>query len=117
MSGILKLLINALAVFTAAYIIPGVSVDGFIAALIVAIVLGILNAIVKPLLIIITIPITILTLGLFLIVINVLVVLLADGLVDGFHVSGFWSALLFSLATSLVSSFLEKPDKNKNTTT
>lgn len=117
MNWITKLLINTLAVFTAAYILPGVEVDGFTGALVVAIVLGVLNVIVKPLLIIITIPITILTLGLFLLVINTLLILLADGLVDGFYVSGFWSALLFSFITSIISSILGNSDKNKNTTT
>ena len=90
----------------AAYIIPGVRVDGFVTALIVAIVLGLFNSIVKPVLTILTIPITIITLGLFLLVLNVLMVYATDALVDGFDVSGFLAALLFSILVSIVSGLL-----------
>ncbi|GAA4421370.1 phage holin family protein [Nibrella viscosa] len=103
MSLILRLLVSAVAVLIAAYIIPGVSVDSFITALIVAVVLGLLNAIVKPILVILTIPITILTLGLFYLVINVLMVYLAAALVSGFAVSGFIAALLFSILVAIVT--------------
>ena len=103
---LINILINGLAVFITAYLLPGVKVDGFITAIIVAIVLGIVNFVVKPILHLLTLPITILTLGLFTFVINALMILLVDALVDGFHVDNFWAALLFSLVLSLVSSLL-----------
>ncbi|GAB3933410.1 phage holin family protein [Larkinella terrae] len=100
---IIRILISAVAVIVASYLIPGVSVDGFGTALIVAIVLGLLNAFLKPILVFLTIPITIITLGLFYLVINVLMVYLTDYLIAGFHVSGFITALLFSILVSIVT--------------
>ncbi len=105
---IIRILISAVAVMVAAYVIPGVTVaGGFGTALIVAIVLGLLNAFVKPILVVLTIPITILTLGLFYLVINVLMVYLASRLVTGFHVHGFVAALLFSLLVSVVTYLID----------
>lgn len=104
---IIRILISAVAVFIAAYFVPGVVVSSFGTAIIVAIVLGLLNAFVKPILTILTIPITILTLGLFLIVLNVLMVYLAASLVSGFAVSGFIAALLFSLVVSIVTWLID----------
>lgn len=100
---IIRILISAVAVYIASYVIPGITVSGFGAALIVAIVLGLLNAFLKPILVILTIPITIITLGLFYLVINVIMVYLAASLVDGFAVSGFIAALLFSILVSIVT--------------
>jgi putative membrane protein len=115
MNWILKLLINTIAVVITAYILPGVQVDNITSALIVAFVLAVLNALVKPLLIIITLPITILTLGLFLLVINAVIILLADDLVSGFSVNSFWWALLFSFVMSFLNSLFKAEDKkNKN---
>lgn len=113
MNWILKLLINALLVLITAYLLPGVEVASFWSALVVAIVLAILNVIIKPLLIIITIPITVLTLGLFLLVINALIIQMADGLVSGFQVNNFWWALLFSLIMSFFNSALKGEKENK----
>jgi putative membrane protein len=104
MNWIIRFLLNGLAVLLAAYLLPGVDVEDYGTALIVALVLSIANVIVKPILILFTIPITILTLGLFLLVINAIIILLADYLVDGFYVSGFWWALLFSLILSIFNS-------------
>ena len=101
-----RLIVTALAVVIAAYILPGVRVDGGLTAIIVAAVLSLLNAFIKPLLIILTIPITVVTLGLFLLVINALMILLVDKLVDGFEVDGFWYALLFSIVLTIVVSLL-----------
>lgn len=106
MNLIISAIINGFAVFITAYFLPGVKVDGFITAIIVAIVLGIVNFVVKPVLHLLTLPITILTLGLFSFVINALMILLVSALVSGFHVDNFWAALLFSLVLSLVSSLL-----------
>ncbi|CAN5344839.1 phage holin family protein [soil metagenome] len=106
---IIQLVIVTLAVLISSYILPGVSIDGnnFLTALVVAAVLSFLNAVVKPIMIILTIPVTIFSFGLFLLVINALMILLAAKIVDGFHVEGFWYALLFSLILSLVTSILE----------
>ncbi|NRA91548.1 MAG: phage holin family protein [Psychroserpens sp.] len=101
---IVKLLITAGIVLLLAHFLPGVAVAGYTAAIIVAIVLAFLNAILKPILIVLTIPITIITLGLFLLVINACIVLLADKFIDGFAVSGFWTALLFSILLSISQS-------------
>ncbi len=105
---LIKLLINTLAVFAGAYILPGVHVKNFTTAIIVAIVLAVLNAFLKPLLVILTIPVTILTLGLFLLVINAVIVILCSKLVPGFTVDGFWYALLFSLVISLIAAVLDR---------
>ncbi len=102
------LLINGFAVFIAAYILPGVSVETFVTALVVAVVLGVINTFIKPLLLLLTLPITIITFGLFALVINGLMVLLASAIVPGFHVENFLWALLFSLVISLVSSLLNR---------
>jgi putative membrane protein len=110
---IIRFLLNGLAVFLTAYLLPNVDVDGYGTALIVALVLSIANMIVKPILILFTIPITILTLGLFLLVINAIIILLADYLVDGFFVDGFWWALLFSLILSIFNSLFEDLTKDK----
>ena len=117
MKFIAQIIISALAVIIVSMVLPGVTVDNALTAVIVAAVLAFLNSIVKPVLVILTIPITIFTLGIFLLVINALLILLADKIVDGFHVSGFWVALLFSLLLSLVSSVfnaLAGKDRNDN---
>lgn len=106
MNLIIRILLTAVAVVILAKFLPGVEVAGFTGAIIVAIVLGLLNAILKPILVILTLPITILTLGLFLLVINAIIILLAGEFLDGFSVSGFWTALLFSLLLSLLQSIL-----------
>jgi putative membrane protein len=102
-----KTVATAVAVLFAAYILKGVQVDGTVTALIVALVLGLLNSFIKPILVILTIPITLVTLGLFLLVINIIIVKWAAGLVSGFEVDGWLSALIFSLVVSFVSSFIE----------
>lgn len=101
---LLNLLFSTIAVLITAYILPGVDVTSFASALIVAIVLGLLNITLKPLLIILTIPVTILTLGLFLFVINAIIILIAEGLISGFRVDGFFWALIFSIIVSLLQS-------------
>lgn len=106
MKTFLKLILTALAVVVLANILPGVTVDGFGTALIVAVVIAILNMFVRPLLIFFTLPATIVTLGLFLFVINAVIILLADNLVSGFAVSGFFVALIFSVLLSIFRSAL-----------
>ncbi|WP_298341694.1 phage holin family protein [uncultured Algibacter sp.] len=114
MNLLIKLLLNAVAVFVLAHVLTGVSVDGYVSAVIVALVLSILNLLVKPLLVILTLPVTILTLGLFLLVINGLIILLADKFIDGFSVVNIWWAILFSILLSILQSLLQsflKKDK------
>lgn len=106
MNLIIRILLTAVAVVLLAKFLPGVEVAGFYGAIIVAIVLALLNAILKPILIILTLPITVVTLGLFLLVINAFIILLASEFLDGFAVSGFWIALLFSLLLSFLQSIL-----------
>ena len=101
-----NLVVSALAVLISAYILPGVKVDGFMTAIVVAIVLGALNMFIKPILLLLTFPLTILSLGLFTFVINAFLVLLVSNIVPGFKVLGFLWALIFSLVLSIVSSFL-----------
>ncbi|QES88018.1 phage holin family protein [Rhizosphaericola mali] len=102
-----RILVTALAAVIAAHFLKGVTVAGGTTPIILALVLAILNAFVKPILVILTIPVTILTLGLFLIVINIIIIMMASHLVDGFHVDGWISALLFSILLSVVSYILE----------
>ena len=105
---LMKLLLSALAVIILAKLLPGVHLDNYTTAIIVAAVIAILNVLVKPILIIFTLPITILTLGLFLLVVNALIILFADKLIDGFAVSSIWTAILFSLLLSCLQSLLER---------
>lgn len=113
MNFVIKLLLSAVAVIITAYLLPGVHVSGFMVALLVAAFLSLLNAIVKPVLIILTIPITIVTLGLFLLVINALIILMADAVIPGFDVNGFWWALLYSIILAIVNSVFEGLTKTK----
>lgn len=108
---ILRWIVLALAVWVAATIVPGISYDNWQSLLIAALVLGILNAFVKPALKLLSLPFIVVTLGLFLLVVNALVLLLAAWLVSGFHVAGFWSAVGGSLVVSIVSFFLGSPDR------
>lgn len=101
-----KLLLSSIGVIIASYLIPGVYVDGFLTAVIIAVLLSLMNVTVKPLLILFTIPLTILSLGLFLLVINAVIILIASEIVPGFTVSSFWWALVFSLVLSLINSLL-----------
>lgn len=114
MKFLIRLVLSALAVMLASFLLPGVTTDGFLVAILVAAILGLLNAIVKPVLIVLTIPITIVTLGLFLLVINASIILMADSLISGFAVDGFWWALLFSFVLTILNTILGGLDaKNK----
>ncbi len=113
MNFLMRLLITAIVAFGLSYLLPGITIDSFVTALILAIVLAILNTLVKPLLVLFTLPITIITLGLFLLVINALIILLADKLVDGFHTEGFWTALLFSIVLSVTTSLINTASKKE----
>lgn len=106
MKFLLKLILSAVAVLLLAEVLPGVEVSTYVSALIVAVVLAILNAIVKPVLVFLTLPATIITLGLFLLVINAAIILLADYFIDGFKVNGWLWALIFSVLLSIFQSIL-----------
>ncbi|MBU2650374.1 MAG: phage holin family protein [Bacteroidetes bacterium] len=105
---IIQVLLSAVAVLLAAYILPGIQVKSFLNALLVALVLALLNTFVSPILVFLSIPITFITLGLFLLVINALIILLAGAIVPGFKVNGFWWALVFSIILSVITYLLER---------
>ncbi len=106
MNLLLRLLVTAVVAYFLAQILPGIQFDGFGGAIIFAIVLGILNLVVTPILKILGLPLTILTLGLFSLVINALVILIADYFIDSMNVDGFLWAFVFSIALSLITSLL-----------
>lgn len=113
MNFFVKILVIAALSFALAHLLGGVHVDDFWTAIVFALVLAVLNVIVKPILIILTLPVTIVTLGLFLFVINTLIVLLASKFVEGFRIQNFWWGLLFSLLLSLIMSFIDKKEKRE----
>ncbi|MFO7874582.1 MAG: phage holin family protein [Bacteroidales bacterium] len=109
MNILVKVLVSAFAVVITSYLLGGVAVASFTTAIVVAFVLAILNALLKPVLIILTIPVTIMSMGLFLLVINAFIIQLAAHFVSGFEVDSFWWALLFSIILSVVTWILELP--------
>lgn len=113
MNVIVRILVTSLLVMVISYLMKGIVVDSFTTALIVAVVLGLLNFFVKPILVLFTLPITIFTLGLFYLVVNAIIILLCDKLVDGFDVSSFWTALLFSIVLSVSQSLIYKVTESK----
>ena len=106
MNLIIKLCISTVVVFVLSYFLPGVHVTSLTGALMVAVVLGLLNIFIKPILVILTLPITIVTFGLFLLVINALIIQFASSIVGGFSVASFWYALLFSVVLSIAQSIV-----------
>lgn len=108
MNFIVKLLVRTIAISIAAYIVPGVVIDSFWIAVVTAVVFGLLNTILKPVLIILTIPINIMTLGLFTLVINTVIVLLTSNIVAGFNINSFGAAFMFSIVLWLVNWFLDR---------
>tara|TARA_R110002072_G_scaffold14272_1_gene59256 strand:+ start:17932 stop:18276 length:345 start_codon:yes stop_codon:yes gene_type:complete len=114
MNWFLKVLLTAVAVLILAYVLPGVEVASYFSAIIVAVVLAILRLLVKPILVVLTFPITVITLGLFLLIINAIIILLADFLIDGFAVRNIWWALLFSVLLSFLQSILHSMLSKEN---
>lgn len=116
MNFIIRLLITAATAYVLSMILSGVHIDSYVTALLFALVLALLNTFLKPLLILLTLPITIITIGLFLFVINALIIIIADKFIDGIKVDGFFWALLFSLILSIFSSATDaamKEDKKR----
>lgn len=112
---LLKWLIMAASIVIAAYFIPGVKIGSFFSALWVALFLGVVNLLVRPILILVTLPINILTLGLFTFVINAVLILLASSVIKGFEVGGFWWAMLYSVVLSAINYLLNlivQPDRD-----
>ena len=112
MNFLIRLFVTAAVAYGLSIILKGVQIPNFIDALILVVVLAVLNTFIKPILVLLTLPITIITMGLFLFVVNALIILLADKLMDGVRIDGFWWALIFSLilsvASSVVFSIVEK---------
>jgi putative membrane protein len=107
MRWLLAWIANAMALLILAYLYPAVQVASFGTAMLVAVVLGLINLLVRPILVLLTLPVTLLTFGLFLLVINGAMFLLADKLIDGFHIGGFWPAVLGAVVYSLISWLLQ----------
>lgn len=118
MSFLIQWVVSGAAIIITAYLLPGVAVEGFLAALVTALILGLINAIIRPILILLTLPLNILTLGLFTLVINALLIMLAATIVPGFAVQGFWWALLFGIVLAIVnfalSPLLKSPQSTKS---
>ncbi len=114
MNLILRILITAILVMVISYYLPGVRVESFGTSIIVAIVLGLLNIFIKPILVLFTLPVTIITFGLFLLVINALIILFCSEIVSGFEVTSFWVALLFSIILSIMQSLMFSFSKEKS---
>jgi putative membrane protein len=117
---ILQIMLTALTLLVADYLMSSVKFDQPWVAIVTALVVALLNAFLKPLLVLLTLPVTMITLGVFLLVINAAMLLIADELVDGFHISGFWSALWLSIFISLVNTLfggntrIERIDHDRN---
>lgn len=107
---LINLILTSLAVVIGDFLIPGVALSSFWLAIVVGLVLGIVNTLVRPIVLLLTLPLNILTLGLFTFVINALMILLTAAIVPGFVVTGFWSALLFSIVISLIKMIFSRFD-------
>jgi putative membrane protein len=106
MNLIVRILITAVLVVVIAHFMPGISVASFTTSIIVAVVLGLLNIFIKPILVLLTLPVTLITFGLFLLVINALMILFCSEIVGGFHVESFWTAVFFSIILSISQSII-----------
>lgn len=111
MNILIYILLSSIAIFIAANILPGVHLANYVTAVIVAVVLGIINSIIRPILLILTLPINILTLGLFTFVIMGALVMLTSAIVPGFKVDSFWWAMGFAIVLWIINSFLSKLEK------
>jgi len=107
MKTLIHFVVSAIAILITAYVLPGVYVDGLFAALVLAVILGVINTFIRPVLVVLTLPLSIVTLGLFVLVINALLVMLASYIVPGFTVAGFWYAFLFGIVLAIVSYVLQ----------
>ncbi|MCM5529871.1 phage holin family protein [Parasegetibacter sp. NRK P23] len=108
---VLRTLFTAAVALGLSHVLPGIRITDYWAAILIILVLSLLNTFVKPLLILFTLPLTVFTFGLFLFVINALMILLGSEIVKGFEVSNFWYALLFSIILSILNSFLDRKER------
>ncbi|PIP55771.1 MAG: hypothetical protein CO183_01495 [Candidatus Zambryskibacteria bacterium CG_4_9_14_3_um_filter_42_9] len=111
---IISWILSTLAIIVTAYILPGISVEGIMPALVLAVVLGAINTFLRPILIILTLPLSIITLGLFALVLNTLLIMLAAAIVPGVIIANFWWALLFGIVLALVSAVLKNLGDSKH---
>ena len=111
---ITKWLVMTIAVLTSSYVIPGIEVRGLIAAFVAALILGFVNAFIRPLLIVLTFPITVVSLGFFLLILNSLMLMLVAALVSGFEIHGFFSAFIGSIFISIIGAFINTMVKTKH---
>ena len=107
MKTLMHFIISALAILIAAYLLPGVEISGFLTAFVLAVVFGLINAFLRPLLVLLTLPLTVITFGLFALILNALLMLLASAIVPGFTIASFWWAFLFGIVLALVNYILE----------
>jgi len=107
MKTLMHFIISALAILIAAYLLPGVEISGFLTAFVLAVVFGLINAFLRPLLVLLTLPLTVITFGLFALILNALLILLASAIVPGFTIASFWWAFLFGIVLALVNYILE----------
>lgn len=103
-SFLIKILLGGISVLIAEFLLPGVHIDGWMTGFILAAAIILINLTLKPILVLLTLPLTLITFGLFLLVINALMILLADRFIDGFSVDGFWWAILFAIVLSIINS-------------
>src|SRR5262245_43765989 len=108
---IIHWIVSAIAIAIAAYILPGVHLSGALAALVLAVVLGVINAFIRPVLVILTLPLSVVTLGIFTLILNALLILLAAAIVPGVTIDGFWWAFLFGIVLALVHAVLKLFEK------
>ena len=101
-------IVSALAIVITAYLLPGIAVDGVVAALVLAVVLGAINTFIRPVLMILTLPLSIVTLGLFALVLNTILIMLAAAVVPGVAIANFWWALLFGIVLALIRTVLKR---------
>jgi len=114
MQTIIHWIIYSLAILITAYILPGVSINGLLTALVLAVVLAVINIFLRPVILLLTLPLTIVTLGVSVLVVNTLLIILASYLVPGFNVNNFWWAFLFSVVLTAVNWVLQGSSKRKN---
>jgi putative membrane protein len=110
---LIKILLSSFSVIVASWLLRGVEIEDYLTSLLVAFVLAILNMILKPILVFLTIPITILTFGLFLLIINAVIALVASDIVPGFHIAGFWWAVAFSIIVSILNYLINIENTNQ----
>lgn len=113
MKFLIKIILSSFSVIVAGWLLNGVHIEDYLTSVLVAFVLALLNMILKPILVILTIPITVVTLGLFLLVINAVIALVASDIVPGFTIDGFWWAVAFSLIVSLLNSIINAENKQQ----